>query len=63
MSCLVEIPQLVLWKLLFSLQTLAFHMRNVMRCHGCRNEVTIDRYHTWNKYIHMYLITTSPVVQ
>ena len=49
MSRLVEIPQHVLWKLLFSLQTLAFYMRNIMRCHACRNEVKNDRYHTWNR--------------
>ena len=29
MSCLVEIPRLVSWKLLFPQQTLAFYMRNI----------------------------------
>ena len=41
MSHLMEIPQLILWKLLLPGQTLAFYMQNIVCSNVHRNEVII----------------------
>ena len=44
MSCLVEMPRLVSWKLLFPRKNYALNTRNITCCHAWRNEVIIERY-------------------